>query len=148
MAWFTRANIVQVIVGTWFFMALPNHVQRLFMGQSIFATLTFQAGLVAAALALYAGVKQKIKMATGVTMVLMFIMVMVRDQMRGGYLSSFCRLRDLTVAPEFSPLVFFLACLSLSLTLVVIALKWALAADSAGSQSPSDPIQSSVTGRP
>jgi hypothetical protein len=55
--WFIGASLVQMIVGVWYFLSLPEHVRQLFMGNHTFGTTIFLLAIPLIVLMLVGGVK-------------------------------------------------------------------------------------------
>ncbi|MDY0213707.1 MAG: hypothetical protein RBR06_11975 [Desulfuromonadaceae bacterium] len=126
MRYFTIATAFSVVLGLWFLIALPKNVMLLFMGGSVFGTALLVLGLGLSFVALYLGHKRRVIKSSVVTLLLLFIMVLMRDLVRTGFLAPYFSLPDLQVVPEYSPLIFFLVVFAVGLALVAYMLKLAL----------------------
>lgn len=125
LRWFAWATLVQVALGSWWLLALRPDVRRLFMGGSIPATVLLGLGFVLTAAALVAAFRGRLRFAVGLTLVLLLVMAVMREIVRGGYLAPHFRPADLAVRPEVSPLVFFLAVLAVGALAVAHMLRLA-----------------------
>lgn len=126
MGYFTKATVIQVLLGVWFLLSLPREVMLQFMGRSGYGTILLLIGLVLAGLMLYAGYRRRVIMASAVALVLMVVMVLMRDLVRFAYLKPYFHPADLTVTPEYSPFIFFLVVFVAGLVLVGYMIKLAL----------------------
>jgi hypothetical protein len=112
LRWFAWATLVQVVLGSWWLLALRHDVRRMFMGGSPLATALLTLGFALTAAAIIAAFRGRLKSTIGFTLVLMAVMAVMREIVRAGYLSPYFRTADLAMRPEISPLVFFLAVLA------------------------------------
>lgn len=123
MSYFTIATCIQLIVGVWFLIALPEDIMMLFMGRSDYGTALLMTGLVLAGIALYFGVKRRPIAASVSALALVIVMVFMRDLVRVAYLKPWFELSELQVVPEYSPLVFFLVIFAVGLGMIAYMLK-------------------------
>ncbi len=117
LSWFLWGTLCQLVFGTWFLLSLPPAVLALFMGGSAKATAIFVGGLLFMGLALYAAQRRHVGATLLSVLPLMACMVLNRDQVRTAALSAHQTIQGLRVTGEYSPMVFFLACLALALPL-------------------------------
>jgi len=114
--WFAGATMVNVLVGFWFLLVLPDRVRSQFLGGSGLA-----AGLLAATVVLALGAMVHLLMAANpkkgsraaiIGIVSGFlaaaVMVYVRDMVRSAYLAPYFRPETLPVAPQWSVIGIFL----------------------------------------
>ena len=123
MKWFSYATLIQVIVGFWFLVSLPENIISLFMGGSKFATFLFFSSLVFTALVLLFGLKKRVRASVITTLLTISIMVLMRDIVRTAYLEPYFVLSDLKVEPQYSPMIFFLITLIIGISVIVYMLK-------------------------
>ncbi len=134
LTWFTRGTLVNLAFGIWFLLALPQSVMLKFIGGHIGATVFLVFSLVGAGLILAAGFTGRTVLATGLTVVTVTLMAIVRHYVRvlsleplGGDVAN------IPVTGQYSSLVLFLAVLVLGLGLIWWMVKLALNA-SAGKE--------------
>ena len=120
---FTTLTLLQIVVGFWFFIALPRAVMLLFLGGSVTATALLAVGLALALAALAAGFKRSVVLSAALTIPLIFVMAFMRDAVRTGYLKPFFTPDMLKVAPEYSPLVMFFIILMVGIVTIVWMLR-------------------------
>ncbi|MCW9049833.1 MAG: hypothetical protein OQK50_05830 [Deltaproteobacteria bacterium] len=125
MGYFTYATVIQIFIGIWFLIALPKNIMMVFMGGSGYGTILLLIGIVLAFAALYFGYKQQVAMASVITLITLVIMIFMRDLVRIAYLKPYFQLSDLTVQPEYSPMIFFLVVFAIGLALIGYMLKLA-----------------------
>ena len=116
MFWICTA--VQVAIGLLWIITLPEAVMKLFMGGNLFATVLFLAGFLLAIGLIIMAVKGRLWATAGSLVLTMLVMILMRDIVRGGYLSGIFTEGDLVVKLSISPLVLFLV--SFIVGLVVI----------------------------
>jgi hypothetical protein len=123
MKLFFVLTLAQVAIGVWFLLALPTAQMLMFMGGNGLATACFVAALLLVVAALVAAFRGRVYTTAGLVAGLVYLMVFMRDFVRSGYLQELFSPAMLTVIPEYSPLVFFLATLAVGLALVVWMLR-------------------------
>jgi hypothetical protein len=125
MNWFTYATLVQVGVGLWFLISLPQEIMLLLMGGSALYTAVFLLGLAGVTLILVTGFKKMVWATTAGLVLTITFMVLMRDLVRNAYLAEYYHPSERTVVPEYAPLFLFLVVLVLGLGAVFYMLKLA-----------------------
>ncbi len=128
LRWFTHATLLQLVVGTWFLLALPRPVMLLFMGKGAPHTALFAASLVLLVLSLYFGFRRNIRATVWTLVALVLVMTVMRALVRAAYLAPYFSMEDLAVAPQYGPFALFMISLLLGLAVIAWVLKLALAA--------------------
>ena len=103
--WFT---IIQIVMGVWFWMALPKDIMMLFMGKNIAYTAIMLVSWIFGLLILHSALTGKLKTASLFGVITMVLMVIMRDLVRHAYLGDIFHPTDLVVSPQASPLIAFL----------------------------------------
>jgi MFS family permease len=111
---FAYATLVQMGIGIWFLLFLPQEIMLLFMGKNIPATLFFLSGLFAAVLSVLTAFNGKSWLTAGFAAATIILMVLMRDVVRKAYLSPWFDVSRLTVTPQYSPLILFLGVLGVT----------------------------------
>ena len=111
--WFLAATLLQFGVGTWWLMALPKHIVRIFMGGSTWATAFFVLGLAGTALSLVFGFKARVRLCAVFTLLTILCMVLMRDLLRTAMLEPHFTLSMLEIDPQYGSLVLFLVFLGI-----------------------------------
>lgn len=111
---------LNVLVGFWYLLSLPDGLTSLFMGGSTIASALLIVGLLLAAGAVWAAVKGKYWLTLSHAVMLVVVMSLMRSALRSGYLHDVFTLDQLEVIPQYSPMIFFFATLVLGL----ICLYW------------------------
>ncbi|ETR65157.1 MAG: hypothetical protein OMM_14719 [Candidatus Magnetoglobus multicellularis str. Araruama] len=57
LGWFIGASLIQMIIGVWYFLSLPDNIRQLFMGSHTFGTTIFLMAIPLIILMLVSGVK-------------------------------------------------------------------------------------------
>ncbi|HKZ17321.1 MAG TPA: hypothetical protein VJ161_07645, partial [Geobacteraceae bacterium] len=120
---FTLLTGVQVVAGFWFLISLPRNVMALFMGGNVLATVFFFAGLSLALSALVAATKRKVYACAWLVVPLIYVMSVMRDFVRAGYLQPHFSPDSLQVVPQYSPMLMFFSVLVAGLVTIVWLLR-------------------------
>lgn len=101
-------TIVQVAIGTWFWLSMPKEIWMLFMGKNIYATVLMIAGWLLALGILHAGFTGRILQSAVMGGLVVVVMVLIRDVARQAYLGAWFHPRDLENLGQVSPFIAFL----------------------------------------
>jgi len=101
-------TIIQLAVGTWFFLTMPETVWRTFMGGSLGATALMVAGWLLALLILHSTFTGRFAPAMILGGLEVLVMVIVRDLARSAYLKEIFHPSQLENVNQQSPLYVFL----------------------------------------
>ncbi|OHB25291.1 MAG: hypothetical protein A2X84_03185 [Desulfuromonadaceae bacterium GWC2_58_13] len=115
---FTYLTMAQILLGMWFLMALPREIMLIFMGRNLLATGVFVVALALALVVLVTGLRRQVGWTAGLTFVLLFLMVVMRDLARIAYHAPFFRAESLQVIPQYSPMVMFFIVLAAGLACI------------------------------
>jgi hypothetical protein len=132
LKWFTTLTLAQFVIGTWFLVSLKREVMLAFMGDNGVETGVFLISLAVSLVALYAGFTRRIVLAVASTVATVALMAVVRSMVRLEYLKPYFHPSDLTLAPQFSPLVLFVVTLVIGLGIVAYMIKLYLRAGKEG----------------
>jgi hypothetical protein len=128
MNWFSYTTLVQIGVGLWFLISLPQEIMLLFMGGSTLHTGIFLLALLGVTMILVFSFKKMVwPTAAGLVLTVTF-MVLMRDLVRNAYLAQYYHPSERTVVPEYAPLFIFLVVFILGLGAVAYMLKLAFEA--------------------
>jgi len=116
---FTWLTGLQILLGTWFLLTLPKEVMMRFMGSNILSTGLLVAGILLAIASLVSGYRRNVMVTLWLTVPLVYIMSLMRDSVRVGYLAPYFDIAKVPVNVQWSPLVFFFATLVLGVVVVV-----------------------------
>lgn len=101
-------TILQLGIGTWFWLTMPRGVWKQFMGGSMAATVLMVAGWLVALLILHSAFTGRLSFAMVLGGLQVFLMVIIRDIARFAYLDGMFRPAELENVNESSPLFIFL----------------------------------------
>jgi hypothetical protein len=104
---FGFATIIQVIVGLWFLISIPQKFLLQFMGGNLFATLIFMIGFLSGIGAIATAFANKLRptlMMVGITII---AMVLTRHNLREMYLGDFFNMSHLTLEPQYGVMALF-----------------------------------------
>ena len=111
LTWLTLVNI---LFGTWYFMALRSDVRKLFMGDHPVATAMFGIGFVLAlGLVIWGLLARKrapdvpLIIPSAMTAVQMIVMITMRDFVRNGFLAEFYKPAEFAVKTQTGNLIIF-----------------------------------------
>ena len=104
---FAIATMIQIIVGFWFFIAIPSKIRMYFMGDTILYTLVLLAGIILAIASLMTAFLKKLIPTVALLLRTVLVMVVNRAFIRAAYTEEFFSLSSLEVAPQYSVLVLF-----------------------------------------
>lgn len=114
-SWFVVATIIQMAVGIWFLLALPNEVMMLFMGKNMLATILLGAGILLPIISMMMMIlaiksdqpRSLIVGSISVLALLLVVMVIMRDIVRDGYLAGKFDVFDRVVDPQWGVMALF-----------------------------------------
>jgi hypothetical protein len=91
---------------------------RLFMGGSAYATILLASGVLLATGLLAHAIMGKFKIAAGILIPTIIVMVLIRDVLRTSALSKVFSTAALKVEPQYGPLVLFLAAFAVGIVVI------------------------------
>lgn len=101
-------TLIQLGVGTWFWLTMPEHVWKTFMGGSMFATIVMGISWIGALMILHSSFTGRLKLSIFLGGIQILLMVLVRDLARAAYLDQVFSPAQLENVKELSPLIVFL----------------------------------------
>jgi len=104
---FNLFTLVNICIGFWYFLSLPEVQRKVLMGGSIPATAMFAIALLLITGMLFTGLKKQFWLTFSHAVGLVFVMTFMRSWVRSSYLEEFFTLDTLQVIPEYSPMLFF-----------------------------------------
>lgn len=119
MQLFSWLTLLQLGVGSWFLLTLPQKTLQRFMGGGTVATVLLAIGILLAVATLVTGFKQQVLPTLWLTLPLVYVMSFMRDVVRGNFLAPYFNPTIVPVQVQWSPLVFFLVVLVLGVVLVI-----------------------------
>ena len=119
MQLFSWLTLLQLAVGTWFLLSLPQQTLQRFMGGGAMATALLAIGILLAVATLVTGFKRLVLPTLWMTLPLVYVMSFMRDVVRGNFLAPYFNPTTVPVQVQWSPLVFFLATLVLGIGVII-----------------------------
>ncbi|WP_419786265.1 hypothetical protein [Pseudodesulfovibrio sp.] len=123
LLWFTRATMVNLLVGAWFLISLPRSLLLMFMGNSLPATYTLLASLIGAGMALRAGLARNVKQTTVWAVLTVLFMSLTRNWVRTLYLAPWFKADSTPVTYQYSSFYLFLGFLVVGMALIAYMIK-------------------------
>lgn len=120
---FAIATAVQVVVGFWYLLSVPQDIIPQFMGQNMVATLFLMLGILAGIGALVTGFLGKLRPTVIQLLVTLIAMIITRYNLRMMYLSDNFKPSDLQLSPQYGVLILFLVILLIGLGVIYYMLK-------------------------
>jgi hypothetical protein len=120
---FAIATSVQVVVGFWYLLAIPQDFIPQFMGQNLVATLFLMVGILGGIGALVAGFMGKFTLTITMLLITLLAMIVTRYNLRMMYLSDNFKLSELQLTPQYGVLALFLIVLLIGLGAIYYMLK-------------------------
>ena len=124
--WFSWATVIQFAVGIWFLVSLPEEKMMLFLGKKALHTTLLAGGILLGVAALFSAARNKVWAASGFTLAVVVVMVLVRDLLRGDYLAPYFSPGTLKVIGEYSPMILFLGSFAAGIGIIVYMIKLAV----------------------
>lgn len=101
-------TLVQMVLGLTWLMTLPQETQHLFMGGSAYASILLLLGVMLAIGLVIMAMRGNLLGTVSSLILTLVVMMLMRDEVRGGYLSQYFNPGQLKVVLTISPLVLFL----------------------------------------
>lgn len=111
MRTFFIMTLINVGFGLWYLVSLDKPNMMLFMGRNLAATACFLAALLLVVFVLVMSFKKRFAETLIGTVLLVYLMSFLRAWLRSDLLAEYFNLGQLTVVPQYSPMIFFFVCL-------------------------------------
>ena len=106
--WFAGATMLNFGIGSWYWGTLPESVRALTGDGSAFFLFFIILGIITAILSMIYGMTHRVRPAVYLLLASLLSMTLVREFARRLTLAPWFKTSDLTVAPQYSPLIVFL----------------------------------------
>jgi hypothetical protein len=120
---FALGTSVQVVVGFWYLLAIPQDFMLQFMGKDLIATIFLMVGILAGIGALVAGFMKKFNATVILALLTLVAMIINRYNLRMMYLNDNFQLSQLKLSPQYGVLVLFLLILLIGLAAIFYMIK-------------------------
>ncbi len=125
---FAFAGIVQMAIGVWFLLSLPEGFMFEFMGRNLFYTIILTAGILLALGAVASAFRRKLWLTVTHLLLVVAMMVITRANLRDLYLRPYFERQALEVMPQTTTKILFLVIFVVGLASVGVMLYLANAA--------------------
>ena len=126
---FAWATIIQILIGCWFLIALPQDIMMKFMGKHLPATILLVVGILNALGAAFTALKGKLRPTIFMTVITILAMVINRQLLRNFYLENVFQLKSLQLVPQYGVMILFLVILVVGLAVVGYMMKISMKKD-------------------
>lgn len=116
-------TIIQLGIGTWFWLSMPREVWKIFMGGSLYATILMSISWIGALFILHSAFTGRLTLAMILGGLQVLLMVIIRDLVRAAYLDGLFRPSQLENISEVSPLIAFLLVFVVGILLIYYMLR-------------------------
>jgi len=123
LGWFIGATLVQMVVGVWYFMSLPESVRGIFMGNHTLGTGVFILVIPLIVVMLICSVRNYVWMTGFLIIPVSVLMIIMRHLVRSAYLDQYFRVQDLPVSGQYSPFIFFIVALICGISAIIYMIK-------------------------
>ncbi len=120
---FSFATMVQVIIGTWFLIALPKNLMMQFMGQNILFTFLLIIAYLITTYIIFNALKGKLQQTLYLLLALLVIMIFIRDFVRRLYLTDVFQISALEVRHEYGSMILFLISFAVGIAAICYMVK-------------------------
>jgi hypothetical protein len=120
---FAIATAVQVVVGFWYLLSIPQNLIPQFMGQNMLATIFLMLGILAGIGALVTAFLGKLSPTIIQLLITLVAMIITRFNLRMMYLSDSFQLSQLQLKPQYGVLALFILVLLAGLAAIYYMLK-------------------------
>lgn len=104
---FTLFTIVEIVNGLWFLNSLPEGLRNGFMGGDSHSTVMFFVSVILVLGVVMAAALGSVYVTAVLAVPLVYVMAILRDQLRSAYLLPFFSPDSVAVTPQYSPMIIF-----------------------------------------
>lgn len=122
---FAYATIIQIIVGFWFLLSLPQNIMQKYMGGDLFATVVFVLGVITAIISIVVALMGKLKGSIFFLLLTLIFMVINRYHLRAFHLEGVFSPYQLEVVPQWDLFILFAGILCVGIGVIAYMLKMA-----------------------
>jgi len=129
---FLILTALNIVVGFWYLLSLPDELMTLLLGGNGGATTAFAAALLLVTGAMYGAWKKRLWLTLSHSVVLVVVMSFMRSWLRTEYLKDIFTLDQLHLVPQYSPMIFFFVTLAAGIICIIWLIKKTIRAFSEG----------------
>ncbi len=122
---FAYATMIQIIVGFWFLLSLPQNIMQKYMGGDLFATVVFVLGVITAIISIFVALMGKLKGSILFLLLTLIFMVINRYHLRTFHLEGVFSPYQLEVVPQWDLFILFAGVLCVGIGVIAYMLKMA-----------------------
>lgn len=120
---FAWGTMVQVAIGTWFWLSQPRAVWILFMGGNITYTVLMIISWIIAIIMILTAMKKRLWITVSLAATIIVIMSIIRELIRMAYLEGIFHPADLEVSQQMSPFIAFLITFVIGIVALIYMLR-------------------------
>ncbi|GAQ95287.1 hypothetical protein TAGGR_2176 [Thermodesulfovibrio aggregans] len=120
---FAYATMIQVVVGFWFLLSLPQEIMQKYMGKDIFATSVLVSGIVTALLAIFTSLRGRLKESIVLLALTLIFMAINRYNLRIFQLEGSFTPSQLNVTPQWDVFAVFVVILLIGTGTIIYMLR-------------------------
>ncbi|HKK10363.1 MAG TPA: hypothetical protein VJ939_05970 [Bacteroidales bacterium] len=120
---FAFATMIQVVVGIWFWLSLPEPIWKFFMGGNIVATIWLMLGILLALVLIFTASRKLMTLTVSLAAFLLLNMIITREIVRHQYLKGIGEPSNLTTTGEIGSLILFLFTFLIGIALIYYMIK-------------------------
>ncbi len=135
LRWYIWASSIQMGVGVWFLIRLPEPVRRLALGSDFYCTGLLLSGLGLGLAGIVLALRQKLWPTVAATLSAVLAMAVLRDLIRQAYLAPYFKISEIPVQAHYGPMIFFMLVLLGGIALIICMLRRAGGAVGGGNAS-------------
>lgn len=124
--WFVWATCIQFAVGIWFLISLPEDTMMLFLGRASLNSALLAVGILLGGAAIVSAAQNKVWPTAALALITVVDMVLIRDLLRSAYLKPYFSPKQLTVVPDYSPMILFLVTFAAGIVIIAYMIKLAV----------------------
>lgn len=122
---FAYATMIQIAIGFWFLLSLPQNIMQKFMGGDLIATLSLVLGIISAFGAVFISLKGQLRGTVIMLFATLVFMVINRYNLRIFHLGDNFSISQLKIVPQWEIFLIFLLILLLGVFVILYMLKTA-----------------------
>jgi|AntRauTorcE11898_2_1112593.scaffolds.fasta_scaffold00174_16 hypothetical protein len=120
---FAFATMIQVVIGIWFWLSLPEPIWKHFMGGNTFATFWMMLGILITLAGIFTATRGLFVATISIALFLMINMIIIREIVRHQYLKGAGAPSALAVTGETGSLIMFLAVFLIGIAMIYYMIK-------------------------
>ena len=120
---FAWGTMVQVVIGTWFWLSQPKAIWILFMGENLIYTVLMVLSWIIAIIMILTAMQKKLWITVAMASLLIVTMSIIRELVRMAYLDGIFHPAELEVSQQISPFIAFLITFVIGIVALIYMLR-------------------------